>query len=373
MSKITLKDIAREANVSVGLTSKALAGYHEVSTATQQRIRRISRQLGYRPPTRRGLHEAAVTRQAGSSLKRACLVFLDSNNSATIYAQHWMRAFAQASREQDIRLEMAVIEPRAEDMAWEAQLRRAAQDVDGLLLFGFMRSAAREVVANLGKHCVGIGDFEPGPAPLEHQVNFDKRDMASIATRTLLEAGHRRVGLIAKASSPGSWNEQWRLGYRMAMMQAGLDDDPSLRPVLDSNDRSVCGVIAARSIAAMDDRPTAYVIPEISMAVHFRHAMAQQGMNLSPGQMIVGGDPELAVQAGLGGHPLISEDVSAAAVHAVDLLHRLARDEDVPPIRVMVASQTHHFNLVRRDMACSSHHDSDVSVNARMLASRRSR
>ncbi|MFW6039410.1 MAG: LacI family DNA-binding transcriptional regulator, partial [bacterium] len=214
-SRVTLKDIAREANVSVGLASKALSRYPEVSEDMQRRIQRISKRLGYRPRRRRITpNEAAAS---APRPRRVCLTFLDGRSAASAYTRHWVRELSLAAGRQDMRLEVVVIESDDAPSCGD-ELRRCAEDVDGMLLLGFIRTGIGSIIRDIGKSCLAIGDFEPGPRPVTHQVNIDKREMAYSATRALLDAGHRRIGFFATASQPGGWNEQWLNGYRLALI-----------------------------------------------------------------------------------------------------------------------------------------------------------
>src|SRR5580700_4253943 len=53
---VTLKDVAQAARVSISTASRALGGSGLASERTQQRLIRITRELGYRPdPIARGL------------------------------------------------------------------------------------------------------------------------------------------------------------------------------------------------------------------------------------------------------------------------------------------------------------------------------
>jgi len=348
-TKVTLKDIAREADVSVGFASKALSGYADVSESTQERIRQISKRLGYRPP---GSRQSTQRRSASSpsQLRRACLIFLESRNSGSAYAKHWVREFSLAARRQDIRLEVIAIESDEDDPLRGEELRRYADDVDGLLVFGFIEAWIGDVIQAVDKPCVAIGDFGHGSKPVAHQVNIDKCEMARTATRALLDAGHRRIGFFAPASQPGSWSDQWRIGYQLALIEAGITVDPVLRPLFDLTDRSALGARAAAHMAAVTPRPDAYVVPETPLAAHFRHAMAGHGINVEPHQMVIGGDSEVVGQFGLNDYPFFSEDVASSVVHALDLLRRLAQSKSVPPVQVMIPCQSQNLGrLVRKE------------------------
>lgn len=46
---VTIRDVAREAGVSVATVSHALTGYTDISVKTRQKIQETVRRLGYQP------------------------------------------------------------------------------------------------------------------------------------------------------------------------------------------------------------------------------------------------------------------------------------------------------------------------------------
>ena len=67
MEKITIKDIAREAGVSVGLVSMTLNGRNGVNPKTREEIMKVVRRLNYTP------NKAASALRIG--YKKTCLLY----------------------------------------------------------------------------------------------------------------------------------------------------------------------------------------------------------------------------------------------------------------------------------------------------------
>ena len=49
MSKINLKDLAKQLNISVSSVSKALRDSHEIAEETKKRVRALALEIGYSP------------------------------------------------------------------------------------------------------------------------------------------------------------------------------------------------------------------------------------------------------------------------------------------------------------------------------------
>ena len=326
--EITLKDIAREANLSVAAVSKALAGYPHISESTRERVRTISDRLNYKPRPRR---------RTGKSERRVGVMLIEVDRMSR-YSSRWLTGLTQAAGRSDVRLELSGID-RIDEHNPLATLRDQAAGLDALLLFGCIKPAVLEAAGHLGVPCVVVGDIEPDygtPLPAVHRVNTDKLAMGQFATRALIEQGHERIGFFCAPYPAGGWNDQWMTGYRLALIRAGLSDEPAIRPVLDAVNRHEVGADAARYMLELDERPTAYVAPTVRGAARFLETMAEHGVELGPDQLIVGGRADEARDYGLGRFPLVCENVGDMAVRAVDLLSRLADGEQLPPAEVLV-------------------------------------
>lgn len=332
---VTLKDIAREANLSVGAVSKALAGYPHISEATRKRVRRISNQLNYQPRGQR--------RPLGRE-QRVKLVF----GGADRVAQHsgqWFGALTQAATRVDLRFELSGIQQLDGD-DWFTELSREVRGMAGVLVFGWIEHGVVEALGQLELPCVMIGDVQNSrqvhPLPIHH-VNTDKTAMGRHAVQQLIDAGHRRIGFFCAPYPEGSWNDQWLAGYRLGLIEAGLPDDPAIRPVLHTRNRDEVGVEAARYMAGLDDPPTAYVVPTVRGTARFLETMKRLGNKLGPDRIVMGGRAEEAQDYGLEHYPIFGQPLEEMATLAADLLARLIDNPSLPSAQTLVPFHAHNF------------------------------
>ncbi|MGG2309936.1 substrate-binding domain-containing protein, partial [Salmonella enterica] len=75
-----------------------------------------------------------------------------------------------------------------------------------------------------------------------------------LATRHLLDLGHRRIGLIAGPSYASSARGRVE-GYRRALAEAGMTPDPAF--IVDSSFGIDSGAEAAMALMGLDPKPTA--------------------------------------------------------------------------------------------------------------------
>jgi hypothetical protein len=126
------------------------------------------------------------------------------------------------------------------------------------------RVDARCSRAGAGRGVVPAGGYRPRPVvvsldrPVEgvdvDTVIVDNRSATTEAVRELIHAGHRRIALLADNSS--LWTMQERaLGYRLALAEAGIEQDPVLVHLDCPTAEATQDAIAV--LLSTDDPPTA--------------------------------------------------------------------------------------------------------------------
>lgn len=383
---VTLKDIARKTNLSIGAVSKALAGYPQVSQETRQRVQAASDQLNYQPKSRS--LRSAVGRPAAKRGRRGeqnhINLILTENWGAR--SAQWMPALAKASQRVGLRLEISFVElegspasSRAADRAaghsngsanlsrtpkdtgpaarvptqpetWSQAIKRQAQNVQGMLLFGCFDSPHLQNLASLDIPIVVMGDMSlprTGQGLPVHLVSTDKIAMGQLAAQTLIQQGHTRIGFFCGVHPAGGWNHQWLAGYRLALMHSKLPIEADLQVVCDMEDPLKISQAAASHFAKLDQPPTAYITPSINVASCFNKLMSDQNTPIEPGRFIIGGHIDDARAHGLQDHLLLDEPVEHMAIHALDLLSRLIDDDSLPKAEISVPFATNHLRVIK--------------------------
>lgn len=346
---VTLKDVAHEAGLSVAAVSKALNGYPNVSEATRRRAMAASERLGYRRRSRSNGRSVAraTTRRLG--------LVLVNLRADSFSVTPWVSAVTRIARQQGARVELGQITTalarqgaESEDEARGGELAQQARQVSGLLLFGYLQAPLARLSEELGVPTVVVGDVEPMHSPPRHQVSLDGQGMGALATRTLLEAGHRRVGFVGASEPRGGWSDQWLSGYQLTMWRHEADFTAETAAVFNVTSRYQLGIEAAAHYAALPDPPSAYIVPDLSAALSFRKEMAGRGFDLKPDQLVLGGDSTGALERGLGDYPLLSARPALGATHALQCLARLIDGEAVAPGRMLIPAEMHNFDVFKR-------------------------
>jgi LacI family transcriptional regulator len=269
---VTILDVARAAGVSKSTVSRVLDERLPRSTsATAERVRQVAAELGYvRDPLAAGL------RRSGTSTVGVIVPRLTDTVMAMLYEE-----IARASVSRGLFAIVATTEddPDAERLAVQSLLRRR---VDGLILTTARLDAP-------------IGHEDPG-RPVPHVLALrtdgvrpssigDDRLGAHLATRHLIDLGHRRIGLVGGPGYASSARHR-QAGYRTALAESGVPIDESLST---GDAFSIeAGEIAGRNLLDRPDRPTAIFAVNDNTAIGVMAAAHALGLRIPGDLSLVG-------------------------------------------------------------------------------------
>ncbi|MFF2371410.1 LacI family DNA-binding transcriptional regulator [Agromyces sp. NPDC058110] len=303
--RVTIKDIAERAGVSIGAVSFALNGRDGVSEATRERVRQVADELGWAPST-------AARSLAVSSTETIGLVL--ARDPATIGVEtFYMRFIAGMESELAKRgyalLLQLVPTPEAE-LATIAKWR-ATRRVDGLLLVDLQPDDPR--VALLAPDdalpTVVVGDAEVA-AGLTSVSTDDDRAMRE-AVRALANLGHRR---IARVSGLGRFAHTAvrEVAFFDETERLGIDSAVARTDYLPESAR-----LATRSLLDAADRPTAIIYDNDVMAVTGLSVAMELGLRVPADLSIVAWDDSVLCEHTFPQLSALRRDVVGFGAHVV--------------------------------------------------------
>lgn len=269
---VTLHDVAAAAGVSKSTVSRILdERLPRSESETARRVRQVAAELGYFRDA------AAASLRRGKTLTIGVVV---PRLTDTVMAMFY-EALALACRRAG---QFAIVattddEPTADRAAAEALLHRR---VDGLVLTTARAGddfheelTARGVSYVLalrtdGRSLASVGDDRLG---------------GYLATRHLLDLGHRRIGLIA-GPAYASTAQGRSAGYRQAMAEAGAEVDPAW--VVESTFGIDSGADAADALMRLTPRPTALFAVNDNTAIGALSALGKLGLSVPRDVSLVG-------------------------------------------------------------------------------------
>ena len=321
-TKVGLKEIAQQSGVSLATVSRALADHPQVGAETKGRILRASAALGYRP-TRSTTKGRANGKQ--DTTKRFGYMVL--GNRVEEINTGMLDCLIDHAGRHGIRLEVSA-QPDTGDLAAVIRnVKHYAAGLDGLLLVGQVAPDVLDAINAMGKPCVIFGeimaDVDQAVVAHEHAhiVKMDDTRASRLATFRLLKLGHTRIAFICEYMLPGLHYHQWLSGWRLAYHDMGLCPPEEL--VLIAGKVWDGGGPAARAVCAMDNPPTAYIVPDGRTARSFVDEMRNLNHTVDLKTMVIGGSPDIAAKHRLTDCPFITRDNDRFAEAGIERLCQL--------------------------------------------------
>ena len=269
---VTILDVARAAGVSKSTVSRVLdERLPRSSSAAAERVRRVAAELGYvRDPLASGL------RRTGTSTVGVIVPRLTDTVVAMLYEE-----IAAVATNRGLFAIVATTEDRAdaERIAVDSLVRRR---VDGLILATarLEKRKRREPAKHPLPYAFALRTDGIGPASIG-----DDHLGGHLATRHLLDLGHRRIGLVSGPAYASNAQGR-REGYLQTLTEAGAAIDDSL--VAGDSFSMEGGEVAGRSLLDRPDRPTAIFAVNDNTAIGVMAAAHSLGLRIPEDLSLVG-------------------------------------------------------------------------------------
>ncbi len=275
MNRITIKEVAKEAEVSIATVSHVINETRYVSPELTDRVERAMEKLGYKPNAVARSLKTEKTQTIG-------LIVSDISNP---FFSSLLRGAEDHSMENDHSLIVCnTDETLAKEQLYVDILMQ--KSVDGLIIAPTGKSdenLKRLVHNNISFVFVDrrIEDID------SDAVLSENKEGAYRATKHLLELGHRRIGLILGLQSVQTSGERFA-GYKAAITEYGIDVDENI--VKRGNSKVKGSVEAVEAILSMSDKPTAIFSTNNLMTIGAMRGIKNMGYRCPEDISLVGFD-----------------------------------------------------------------------------------
>ncbi len=329
--KVTIRDVAHEAGVSVATVSRALRNLPSVAPATREKVHSVAERLEYVPDP--------YASRLGSAVAHTALVVVP-------FVGQWYYAQVVTGIEAVLSdagydMTLTVVGDAGQRQHFVNDVLPSLRRVDGTI-FVDVPFSRREIesIIGLGSRVVAVGEHLkgiPGVSIDNEQAGFD-------ATTLLLARGHRRIALVGGLKDPDGDDTipgRRTAGYRRAHEVAGIEVDESL--LVSGNFSVVGGAEAATELLGRSERPDAVFTLSDEMAIGVISAARDLGLSIPEDVCLLGFDDH-EFSHGLGLSTVRQPVVEAGEVAAqmlLDVLSGMPASDVILPHEVRFRATTH--------------------------------
>ena len=308
----TIKDVAREAGVSVATVSRVFNDKDRVNEDTRRRVRAVAERMHFWP---NGVARSLITNRT-----HAIGVLLPDMHGE--FFSEVIRGIDLAARAEGLHVLVSSSHSDTDELV--TTLRAMRGRIDGLIIMApdidsapAIRATAWDCPVVLLGHGGEVPDFDT--------VAIANYDGAYAVVRHLQRLGHRRIATLT--GPPRNLDALQRLeGYRAAMRESGVTSTRALEVVGDFTEPS--GYHGAQTLMRLSPPPTALFVGNDVMAVGVLGALRDAGLRVPKDMAVIGFD-DIAIARHLT-PPLTTVHVDAYQM-GERALHRLLRRDRGEP------------------------------------------
>ena len=320
---ITLRDVAREAGVSVSTVSRVLNDKDDVAPETAATVRRVIDELGYASSMAARSLRSRTTNVVGLIVPDLWHPFtslvIRGVNQVTSAQGYDLLAYASARRNPFLMAD------------WEVQL---VAQLNGTVTDGIIVVTPNAATYRTTLPLVAIDPYQATtefPAVLATNYQGVLEAMAY-----LVSLGHRRIGFIA--GRPELESAKRRLeGYHAGLEQAGLIVDPAL--IVTGDYTRTIGAECAEQLLSLATPPTAIMASSDETAFGVYDAAAARGVRIPDDLSVVGFDNTLESTSVAPPLTTVDQSIEKMVVLAAELVLKLIQGQPCESQQYKVATR----------------------------------
>jgi LacI family transcriptional regulator len=271
--RVTIRDVAEQAGVSVATVSKVLNDRYGVAAGTVDRVREVIAELGY--------ESSLVARSLRNHRTNVIGVLVWDIEP---FSAELLKGAARAIRDTDYELVVYAGGGKgAGRVGWE---RRYLSRLSGTLIDGAVMVTPTVLDVDCGSPVVAVDPHSGGEAV--PTVDADNLHGGRLATEYLVGLGHRRIGFLGRPPRDLESGPLREAGYRDALADAGIPFDPLL--VRAGGYDESASRDAARELLLLPERPTAVFAANDLSAISTMEVAMTLGIQVPGDLSVIGFD-----------------------------------------------------------------------------------
>ena len=327
---VTIRDVAKHANLSITTVSRALDGYADVAVSTRERVIALAKQMGYAPSSAARQMRRQRTDTIGfviSSLRRDD----DSRPFADPFISEFVAGLGDEATHQNIDLLVSVASPNEN----ETNIYRRwvlGRRVDGLIV-NRLRERDPRIALLRENNMPFVASGRSDDITSYPFIEMDTQTGFSLITQHLAAQGCKRIAFIGARPDLRLQQDRY-LGYLAGLQAAGLSPSPELVEVGDLTRQG--GYQAGLRLLVKTPRPDAILGINDMTALGAMRAANDLGLQIGQDIAIAGFDDIDDAQHAQPALTTLHQPVYDIARQLVQMLLDLLRDPTQAPKQIML-------------------------------------
>jgi DNA-binding LacI/PurR family transcriptional regulator len=327
---VTIKDVAKLANVAPSTVSRVIANSPRISEKTKQKVRKAMEKLGY--------HPNFIARSLASQSTQAIGLIMPSSTDVVFQNPFFptvLRGISEGAHEKHYALHMTTGKTDEEIYNGVVQMVQGGR-VDGVvLLYSKIEDKVLSFLQDGHYPFTVIGKPFRDVEEITH-VDNDNFRAAKEATDYLIELGHTHIAFVGGDLNLVVTVERL-LGYEKALRAADIELDNDY--VIHEEFLKEGGQEAVRELLSLETPPTALVVADDLMALGVLNTLDEMGISVPGDISIISFNNVLLSE--MSRPPLTSVDINIfdLGYQAAKSLIQMVEDPKEPTKRIIIPHQ----------------------------------
>ncbi|MFO8232236.1 MAG: LacI family DNA-binding transcriptional regulator [Longimonas sp.] len=272
---VTIRDVAKVAGVSATTVSRVFNHSELVTDETQERVRTVAQDMGYRPN--------ATAQSLSHGRTQVVGVIVPAPHGE--FFSEIIRGIDEVAQKANHYLLISSSHYSLSES--EAALDALRGRADGLLVMTTHVETQSKLLDDMAIDVPVVFMNSPLQSTSYDTFDIENYGGAYKATSHLIERGYERIGIILGPPESHDVRERTE-GYRDALTEAGLD--PDAQPVIEGDFTRASGYKAGEKIPSLNPHPDAFFSCNDYMAIGAMAALQKEGLRIPEDIAMVGFD-----------------------------------------------------------------------------------
>lgn len=324
---VTIKDVAKAANISPSTVSRVIDDHPKISEATKKRVRKVMKELGYYPNFKARSLARRSTQTIGLVMPSSTDIVFQNP-----FFPEVIRGISKTAYKMEYALHFSTGETK--DEIYEGVVRMVQTGrVDGIiLLYSRINDRVMTFLQEKNFPYTMIGKPSYQIDQISH-VDNDNYSATKAVTEYLLSLGHNKIGFVGGSKTLMVTLDRLR-GYETALKEAGIPISQDY--IVHEEFLLQGGQDAISELLSLKEAPTALVVIDDLMALGIINKLEKMGLSVPHDISIVSFNNLLLSE--ISNPPLTSVDIDIfhLGMHAAKILIEKIKNPDEPEKRIIV-------------------------------------